>query len=182
MWVRDLRTRDRRQGRASRVSRVSRARGVAPAVGGLLLIALTGCGRHSTAASDVPVIPTSPSSVFFVPATPTVYAGAYLAPAMHAVLRWTRTGSTATGTIELAGNPQPVTVVGPGTYPLQISFEGASFTGSVEVKGQPVAISGQLTAAGVDLEFKASTDINPTLSFTSIGPGGYSYPPSYPAG
>jgi hypothetical protein len=88
----------------------------------------------------------------------------------------------ATGTIELEGSPQPITVVGPGTYPVQISFNGTSFTGSAEVNGQPVAISGQVTATGVDLEFNASTAINPTLSFTSIGPGGYSYPPSYPAG
>jgi hypothetical protein len=45
-----------------------------------------------------------------------------------------------------------------------------------------VPISGQLTATGVDFEFTDSPAMNPTLSFTSIGPGSYSYPPSYPAG
>jgi hypothetical protein len=175
MWVSEMTTRDRQP---------RRGRGVAsPAVGGLLLVALAACASH-TSTTGLATIPKSPSSVFFVPMTetPTVYAGAYLAPAMHAVLQWTRAGSMATGTIELEGSPQPITVIGPGTYPVQISFNGTSFTGSAEVNGQPVAISGQVTPTGVDLEFNASTAINPTLSFTSIGPGGYSYPPSYPAG
>jgi hypothetical protein len=101
---------------------------------------------------------------------------------MTGALEWVRAGSTATGTIELSGHPEQTTLVGPGTYPLCISFVGDSFDGSIEVNGRPVPISGQLTATGVDLTFTASPAMNPTLSFTSIGPGSYSYRPSYPAG
>jgi hypothetical protein len=101
---------------------------------------------------------------------------------MRSVLEWTRGGSIAVGTIELSGDPEPITEVPPGTYQLCISFVGDSFNGNLEVKGQPVPISGQLTQIGVDLEFDASSAMNPTLNFTSIGPGSYSYAPSYPPG
>ncbi|HEY0871110.1 MAG TPA: hypothetical protein VGD55_11975 [Acidothermaceae bacterium] len=100
---------------------------------------------------------------------------------MTAVLDWIRSGSTARGTMGLSGHPEPITEIPPGSYPLCISFVGDSFTGRLEVKGQPVPISGQLTATGVDVEFDASPAMDPTLRFTSIGPGSYSYPPSHPA-
>jgi hypothetical protein len=101
---------------------------------------------------------------------------------MTAILEWTRARSSATGTIELSGQPEPITAVGPGTYPVCVSFVNETFSGNLEVNGRPVPISGQLTATGVDLRFNASSAINPTLSFTSVRPGGYSYPPSQPAG
>jgi len=160
---------------------------------GVLVIALAACGsqRASTrsgvaapVSSSLPPISSSnaPISCTAVSgASPTTYAGAAMAPQMTAILKWTRVGSGATGTLELSGTPQPITVIGPGTYPLCISFVNDSFNGNLQVKGRLVPISGQLSATGVDLTFNASPAMYPTLSFTSIGPGGYSYPPSYPA-
>jgi hypothetical protein len=192
MWLSDSTTRRRQRGWTRDLAGLFLA--------GVLLIALTACSsqRASTrsgvaalvSSSGAPVSSSAPgsdgSAYMSCYATsgprPTTYAGAAMAPDMTALLEWTRAGSTATGTIELSGHPEAITLVGPGTYPLCISFVNESFSGNVEVKGQLVAISGQLTAAGVDVTFNASTYMYPTLSFTSIGPSAYSYPPSYPAG
>ena len=184
MWVSDSTRCARRHRRAPDFAGVFLA--------GTLLIALTACGSQRASTRSGVAAPVSGSSAQpsspLVPSalvssdSPTRYYGASAMPEMAAVLEWIRTGSSATGTIELSGHPESITVVGPGTYPLRISFVGDSFTGSLEVSGRPVPISGQLTAAGVDLTFTASPAMNPTLSFTSIGPGSYSYSPSYPTG
>jgi hypothetical protein len=162
-----------------------------PSLAGLLVIALTACGAHNASkssgvaaplsSSSAPVssssAPISSSSAAESSTGPTMYVGAVAMPEMSALLQWHRTASTATGTVELSGTPQVITGIGPGTYPLRISFAGDSFTGSLEVSGQPVSISGELTAAGVNLTFNASPAVNPTLDFTSTGTGAYSYPP-----
>jgi hypothetical protein len=96
-------------------------------------------------------------------------------PNMTAVMEWIRTGSTAVGTIELSGDPEAVTDIGPGTYPLCISFVDDPFHGNLQVNGRLVPVSGQLTATGVLLTFPASPAMDPSLTFTSIGPGRYSY-------
>lgn len=155
----------------------------------LLMIALTGCSSHLDKLPGANSAPVSGSSAP-VPSSsppesstgPTMYVGAVAMPEMGAALQWQRGASAATGTVELSGTPQVITGIGPGTYPLRISFAGDSFTGSLEVGGQSVPISGELTATGVDLTFNASQAANPTLDFTSTGAGDYSYPPNYPAG
>jgi hypothetical protein len=183
MWIPDSTTRAR--GR-------QRARDLAggPSLACLLLIALAACGGHVNTSSGVnaapvssssaPVSSSAPGSGSSAPESstgPTMYVGAVAMPEMSALLQWHRTASTATGTVELSGTPHVITGLGPGTYPLRISFAGDSFTGSLEVSGQQVSISGQLTATGVDLTFDASPAANPTLDFTSTGAGSYSYPP-----
>jgi len=154
---------------------------------GVLVIALAGCGsqRASTRSGVVAPVSSSGSSLCSESASfvsPTRYVGAAMMPNMTAVMEWIRTGSTAVGTIELSGDPETVTDIGPGTYPLCISFVDDPFHGNLQVNGRLVPVSGQLTATGVLLMFDASPAMDPSLTFTSIGPGRYSYAPSYSAG
>jgi hypothetical protein len=158
------------------------------ALAGVLVIALAACGsqRASTRSGVVAPVSSSDSSLCSESASfvsPTRYVGVAMMPNMTAVMEWIRTGSTAVGTIELSGDPETVTDIGPGTYPLCISFVDDPFHGNLQVNGRLVPVSGQLTATGVLLRFDASPAMDPSLTFTSIGPGRYSYsPPSYSAG
>ena len=164
------------------------------ALAGVLAIALAACGSQRASTRSGVVAPVSSSgasvsssgsslcsqSASFV--SPTRYVGAAMMPNMTAVMEWIRTGSTAVGTIELSGDPETVTDIGPGTYPLCISFVDDPFHGNLQVNGRLVPVSGQLTATGVLLTFDASPAMDPSLTFTSVGPGRYSYPPSSSAG
>jgi hypothetical protein len=159
------------------------------ALAGVLVIALAACGsqRASTRSGVVAPVSSSDSSLCSESASfvsPTRYVGVAMMPNMTAVMEWIRTGSTAVGTIDLSGDPETVTDIGPGRYPLCISFVDDPFHGNLnlQVNGRLVPVSGQLTATGVLLTFDGSPAMNPSLTFTSIGPGRYSYPPSDSAG